>query len=77
MRDTLHHKTIQIVLQLLVTNNLTMEIKIFYNGEELTNEVSDPNKINDLMNDVRDALPNVINNIEHISFLKEHMRDGK
>ena len=57
--------------------NLTMEIKIFYNGEELTKEVSDPNKINDLMNDVRDALPNVINNIEHISFLKEHMRDGK
>ena len=54
-----------------------MEIKIFYNGKELTNEVSDPNKINDLMNDVRDALPNVINNIEHISFLKEHMRDGK
>ena len=50
-----------------------MEIKIFYNGEELTKEVSDPNKINDLMNDVRDTFPNVINNIEHISFLKEHM----
>ena len=57
--------------------NLTMEIKIFYNGEELTKEVSDPNKINDLMNDVRDTFPNVINNIEHISFLKEHMNDGK
>ena len=54
-----------------------MEIKIFYNGEELTQEVSDPTRINDLMNGVRDALPNVINNIEHISFLKEHMRDGK
>ena len=54
-----------------------MEIKIFYNGEELTKEVSDPNKINDLMNDVRDTFPNVINNIEHISFLKEHMNDGK
>jgi hypothetical protein len=54
-----------------------MEIKIFYNGEELTKEVSDPNKINDLMNDVRDTFPNVINNIEHISFLKEHMNNGK
>ena len=54
-----------------------MEIKIFYDGEELTQEVSDAMRINDLMNDVRDALPNVINNIEHISFLKEHMRDGK
>jgi len=48
-----------------------MEIKIFYNGEELTNEVSDPTRINELMNSVRDTLPNVIHNIELISFLKE------
>jgi hypothetical protein len=48
-----------------------MEIKIFYDGEELTQEVSDPMRINDLMNDVRDTLPNVINNVELISFLKD------
>lgn len=62
---------------LLVKKNLNMEIKIFYNGEELTQEVSDPTRINNLMNGVRDTFPNVINNIEHISFLKEHMNDGK
>lgn len=55
-----------------VLNNLTMEIKIFYNGEELTKEVSDPNRINDMMNEVRDGLPNVIQNIEMISFLKDN-----
>jgi hypothetical protein len=49
-----------------------MEIKIFYNGEELTKEVSDPNRINDIMNEVRDGLPNVIQNIEMISFLKDN-----
>ena len=54
-----------------------MEIKIFYNGEELIKEVSDPNRINELMNDVRDGLPNVIHNIEKISFLKDIMKDGK
>lgn len=52
-------------------NNLTMEIKIFYNGEELTKEVSDPNRINDIMNQVRDGLPSVVQNIEMISFLKD------
>jgi len=54
-----------------------MEIKIFYNGEELTQEVSDPTRINDLMNDVRDGLPNIIHNIEKISFLKDIMNNGK
>lgn len=54
-----------------------MEIKIFYNEEELTNEVSDPNRINQLMNDVRDTLPNVIQNVELISFLKEDVKDGQ
>ena len=54
-----------------------MEIKLFYNGEELTQEVSDPTRINDLMNGVRDALPNVINNIELLSSLKDKMYNGK
>lgn len=54
-----------------------MEIKIFYNGEELTQEVSDPSRINELMNDVRDSLPNVINNMELISFLKDKMNNGE
>lgn len=62
---------------LLVKKNLNMEIKIFYNGEELTQEVSDPTRINDLMNGVRDALPNVINNIELLSSLKDKMYNGK
>ena len=57
--------------------NLTMEIKIFYNGEELTQEVSDPTRINELMDDVREGLPNVIHNIEKISFLKDIMKDGE
>jgi hypothetical protein len=48
-----------------------MEIKIFYNGEELTKEVSDPDRINNMMNEVRDGLPSVIQNIEMISFLKD------
>jgi acetylglutamate synthase len=48
-----------------------MEIKIFYNGEELKNEVTDPTRINELMNQVRDGLPSVIQNIEMISFLKD------
>jgi hypothetical protein len=54
-----------------------MEIKIFYNGEELTQEVSDPTRINELMDDVREGLPNVIHNIEKISFLKDIMKDGE
>ena len=54
-----------------------MEIKIFYNGEELKQEVSDPSRINELMNGVRDGLQNVIQNIELISFLKDKMTDGK
>jgi acetylglutamate synthase len=54
-----------------------MEIKIFYNGEELKKEASDPNRINDMMNEVRDGFPSVINNIEHISFLKDIMKHGE
>jgi hypothetical protein len=54
-----------------------MEIKIFYNEEELIQEVSDPNRINELMNDVRDGLPTVIHNMEKISFLKDIMKDGE
>ena len=61
---------VRLVLRWCV-KNLTMEIKIFYNGEELTKEVSDPNRINDIMNQVRDGLPSVIQNIEMISFLKD------
>lgn len=54
-----------------------MEIKIFYNGEELKKEASDPSRINELMNDVRDGLPYIVENIEIISFLKKHMNNGK
>jgi len=53
-----------------------MEIKIFYNEEELTNESSDPNRINQLMDDVRDTLPTVIQNVELISFIKEDTKHG-
>jgi len=60
-----------------LVKNLTMEIKIFYNGEELTQEVSDPSRINELMNDVRDGLPTVIHNIEKISFLKDITNNGE
>ena len=54
-----------------------MKIKIFMNGEELTNEVSDPSRINELMNGVRDGLQNIIQNVELISFLKDKMNDGE
>jgi hypothetical protein len=54
-----------------------MEIKIFYNGEELKKEASDPNRINEIMNEVRDGFPSVVQNIEMISFLKDNKYDGE
>ena len=55
-----------------------MEIKIFYNEEEVKPAmVLFPSKLNILMDDVRDGLPNLVNNVEHISFLKEYMKYGK
>ena len=55
-----------------------MEIKIFYNEVEVKPAmVLFPSKLNILMNDVRDGLPNLVNNVEHISFLKEYMKYGK
>jgi hypothetical protein len=54
-----------------------MKIKIFSNGEELKQEVSDPSRINNLMIEVQQVLPNIIQNVGLLSFLKEHMNNGR
>lgn len=53
-----------------------MEIKIFFNGEELKQEVSNPSRINELMDELSKTFPNIIENANVLSSLKITTYDG-
>ena len=55
-------------------NNLTMEIKIFLDVEL---PMTEPNRINSLMEEVKVLLPEIVNNAKLLKSLKIDIAHGK
>ena len=58
--------------------NLTMEIKIFINGEPSEiRPLTPPKQINENLSELSDYFAFMVDNVKMISFLEQYMKHGK
>jgi hypothetical protein len=67
-----------LIHQNFVLKNLTMEIKIFSNGEPSEiRPLTPPKQINENLNELSKYFPFLVDNMKMISFLEQYMKHGK
>ena len=69
---------VELTNQNFVLKNLTMEIKIFTDGEPSEiRPLTPPKQINENLNELSKYFPFLVDNMKMISFLEQYMKHGK